>query len=141
MPRAIVEPKLDIWATYHTVGPEGYVDFDGDPAIRPTAEEAANIANYPDQVTHIAWMDFTLWVNDGKSEDERYKLGESFIATSQWRLREVRFRPVSSILEEGRLTKHTAKWLGYLVVGNHESVPDHFEELADLLQLTTMLKA
>lgn len=120
------------------MGPEGWICSDGTTATRPTAEGAAEICADPDQLDGIAWVDFSLAVvpEDGSPypEAEFYRMGESFIATSQRSFREVRFAPVSLVLERGRLTKHTTRWLGQLSSGNHDAVPDKFEELLGLLE-------
>jgi hypothetical protein len=129
-------PKQELWAQYHTVGPEGFVESDGELAIRPTASEASRIAGQPDQLFGIAWIDFSLFVgNPGAIDEENYRVGrgESFIATSKRSEREIVFKPVSSVLERGQLTKHTATWLGWLAAGNHSETPDKYKELAALL--------
>lgn len=125
--------KHELWAQYYTVGPEGWVGTDGLVAVRPTADEAAAICADPDQLDGIAWVDFSLVVKLDGEEADFYRTGESFIATSQRSFREIRFAPVASVIEQGRVTKHTANWLGHLASGNHEAAPDRFEELLELL--------
>lgn len=132
---AVLFPRQELWAQYHTVGPDGFADSDGQVAIRPTAAEASRIARLPGQVIDIAWVNFSFYVGDDGASEEAYPVGldESFIATSKRSVKEVVFKPVSMVLEEGQLTKHTAKWLGYLAGGNHDSHPDQYDGLLALL--------
>jgi hypothetical protein len=132
---SLVFPKQELWAQYFTVGPEGYVDTDGELAIRPTASEAGRIARLPGQVKDIAWMNFSFYVGENTETEEVYPVGtdESFIATSRRGIYKLSFKPVSAVLEQGKLTKHTTRWLGYMAAGNHSEKPDRYDELIKLL--------
>jgi hypothetical protein len=122
------EKLLDLWAQYHTVGPDGYADSDGEAAREPTAVTAKEICAQPGQMNDICWVNYSVFISG-----IRYRVGESHIATSQRNLREVYFRPVSEVLERGNLPKHTAMWVGYLTLNDSGERPDHFEELVQLL--------
>jgi hypothetical protein len=105
--------------------------------MRPTTQEASRIARLPNQVIDIAWIDFTFCVGEpGSADEETYPVGpgESFIATSRRSIQEVRFKPVSAVLERGQLTQYTAEWLGRLVAGNHSATPSQYKNLIALLR-------
>lgn len=129
-------PEQVLWAQYYTVGPQGFVDSDGEPAQRPTAQEASRIVAQPNQMKDIAWVNFSFIVGEAGTEDEEYYpvgAGESLIATSRRSISEVVFKPVSLVIEQGRLTKHTANWVGHLATGNRSHIPDRYFELESLL--------
>jgi len=123
-------PALQLWAQYHTVGPYGYADSEGEAITDIGADVAKQVCNRPDQLADICWVDFSLFIGE-----RPYRIGESIIATSQRRLREVSFKPVSVVLESGTLTEHASAWISHLILGKEKpaSVPDRFDELVKLL--------
>ncbi|HVV66678.1 MAG TPA: hypothetical protein VHB72_01245 [Candidatus Saccharimonadales bacterium] len=144
MTKPAAAPKLELWAQYHTVGPYGYADSDGDPINRPTPEAAEALLNHRDKLRDICWVNFSLFAGDG-DEEPAFKVGESIIAVRQQRIYSVRFRPVSEVIDSGEIPPHTAKWLGYLASGDRTAgrsydEPDQFEDLLALAQQTGALE-
>jgi hypothetical protein len=126
---------VEFWAQYHTVYPDGFVYSDGklinNPDSKP-AKLAREICAQPDPTTNsVAWVNFSVF---SESESDTLKLGESYIATSRRSLREIYFKPVSLVIEQGRLPDHTASWVAYLALdGASVPHPDRFEDLVNLL--------
>lgn len=118
------------WAQYCTVGPYGYADTHGEEITEPTVEAAHALVNQPEQLADICWVNLSVAVEEGPN----IRIGESLIATSRRSLHRATFQPVSTVIEQGKLTKHTARWVGHLATGTtgrhiREYEPDRFEEL------------
>jgi hypothetical protein len=126
----------EIWAHMYTVGPGGFVDSDGEYAREVSAQEARIIASQPGQLKDIMWINFDYNPGLLRPIDVLWnRIGESMVATSRRLHTEVVFRPVSEVLESGRITKYTATWLGRLANGNHDEIPDKFEDLLTLAKI------
>lgn len=124
---------LQLWAVGCSVGPKGYVSFEGEQAREVSAHEASRIATLSEQITDIMWIDFSYTGDPEEDHFENYPvIGGCYIATSRRRFSEVCFRPALEVVESGRVTAYTARWVGYLARGNHDEVPRYFEQLVQL---------
>jgi hypothetical protein len=127
---------MEIWAQYYTVGRRGYVDSDGSSAVVPTAEEARRLSSLPGQMIDIMWVNFSGVYGEPGSDTEKYfpvGAGESYIVTSRRTKDTVVFKPVSEVINSGRMTKYTQRWIGAMATGDHSAAPDRFDELVVML--------